>query len=173
MKVLSGADCCWCKRNDMDHVLGPARNGHPGGADRKRPCASPTAAMWQRTRHHGGSGTFSLPNPHILEPRARRVAARVEHLAKGPRPARRGRPARGQEAGAPQRLHEQLYCARRDTESRINGCRSVRSPNRHGAARQPIAAEFGALRLRSHAWSAPPRPGRRAPGPGRNGEPSG
>ena len=166
----------WCESNDVDYVLGLlATSAWRGGS--ARPCTSPTAAMWRRARHHGGSGV-SLPEPRISWSRARRVVAKAEHLAKGSNP-RFVVTSLGHEVAGSQRLYEKLYCARGDMENRIKerqldlfaGCHSRQSthtrmnsppsprccaagrPVRHPCSRAPRAAHTG--RHPRRGWLAP------------------
>ena len=106
----------WCEDNDVDHVLGLARNARLvrriGKALRKsrRRCAGTGEASRRfREFRYRTLDTWS---------RSRRVVAKAEHLAKGPNP-RFVVTSLGREVAGPQRLYEDLYCARGDMENRI------------------------------------------------------
>ena len=106
----------WCEDNDVDYVLGLARNARLvrriGKALRKsrRRCAGTGEASRRfREFRYRTRDTWS---------RSRRVVAKAEHLAKGPNP-RFVVTSLGREVAGPQRLYEELYCARGDMENRI------------------------------------------------------
>ena len=109
----------WCEDNEVDYVLGLARNerlvGRIGKALRKsRSRHAATAAPSRRFRE------FRYRTRNSWS-RTRRVVAKAEHLAKGPNP-RFVVTSLGREAAGPQRLYEKLYCARGDMENRIKEC---------------------------------------------------
>ena len=106
----------WCEDNDVDYVLGLARNarlvrriGKALRKSRRRHAATGEASRRFREFRYRTLDTWS---------RSRRVVAKAEHLAKGPNP-RFVVTSLGREVAGPQRLYEELYCARGDMENRI------------------------------------------------------
>ena len=109
----------WCEDNDVDYVLGLARNPRLqrriGKALRKsRSRHAVTGAPSRRFREFRYRTRDSWS-------RSRRVVAKAEHLAKGANP-RFVVTSLGPEVAGPQRLYENLYCARGDMENRIKEC---------------------------------------------------
>ena len=109
----------WCECNDVDYVLGLARNerlvGHIEKALHKSHSRyATTGAPSRRFRVFRYRTRTSWS-------RARRVVAKAEHLAKGPNP-RFVVTSLGQAVAGPQRLYEQLYCARGDMENAQTYC---------------------------------------------------
>ena len=109
----------WCEGNDVDYVLGLARNGRLVGRIGK--------ALRKSHSRHVAAGA---PSRRFREfryrtrkswSRARRVVAKAEHLAKGSNP-RFVVTSLGREVAGSQRLYEKLYCARGDMENRIKEC---------------------------------------------------
>ena len=106
----------WCEDNDVHYVLGLARNarlarriGKAPRKSRRRHAGTGEASRRFREFRHRTRDTWS---------RSRRVVAKAEHLAKGPNP-RFVVTSLGRDVAGPQRLYEELYCARGDMENRI------------------------------------------------------
>ena len=109
----------WCECNDVDYVLGLARN--------ERLVKRIEKALHKSHSRYTTTGAASRRfrvfryRTRTSWSRARRVVAKAEHLAKGPNP-RFVVTSLGPEVAGPQRLYEQLYCARGDMENRIKEC---------------------------------------------------
>ena len=106
----------WCEDNGVGYVLGLARNARLVRRIEK--------ALRKSRRRHAATGAASRRfrefRYRTLDSwsRSRRVVAKAEHLAKGPNP-RFVVTSLGRAAAGPQRLYEELYCARGDMENRI------------------------------------------------------
>ena len=121
----------WCEGNDVDYVLGLARNERLVGRIEKalrkshsRPATTGAPSRRFRAFRYRTLKSWS---------RARRVVAKAEHLAKGPSP-RFVVTSLGREVAGAQRLYEQLYGARGDMENRIKECQLDRFADRTSTA---------------------------------------
>ena len=102
----------WCERNDVDYVVGIARNA---ALARK---AKPVLEL--ATMAHEASGKKvrvfdEFPYAAASWSRSRRVIVKAEHASRGANP----RYVVTSLKGAPQWLYDRVYCARGDMENRI------------------------------------------------------
>ena len=106
----------WCEDNGVGYVLGLARNARLVRRIEK--------ALRKSRRRHAATGAASRRfrefryRTRKTWSRSRRVVAKAEHLAKGSNP-RFVVTSLGRDVAGPQRLYEELYCARGDMENRI------------------------------------------------------
>ena len=106
----------WCEDNDVDYVLGLARNA------RLVRVLGETMQDAQRAHEHTGQAArrfldFTCQTRKSWT-RRRRVVGKAEYLSKGPNPRFVVTRLSRRRAGA-RRLYEKLYCARGDMENRI------------------------------------------------------
>ena len=106
----------WCEDHGVEYVFGLARNA--------RLVKRIGKALHKSRCRHAGTGSASRRYREFRYrtretwSRSRRVVAKAEHLAKGPNP-RFVVTSLGCNVAGPQRLYEELYCARGDMENRI------------------------------------------------------
>ena len=106
----------WCEDNDVDYVLGLARNA------RLVRVLGETMQDAQRAHEHTGQAArrfldFTCQTRKSWT-RRRRVVGKAEYLSKGPNPRFVVTSLSRRRAGA-RRLYEKLYCTRGDMENRI------------------------------------------------------
>jgi len=102
----------WCERNDVDYLVGIARN------DRLNAQARPFIRTAEQRFHHTGRKQRRF---HVMFyaahswDRRRRIIVKAEHTSKGSNP----RYIITNLSGAPKRLYDRVYCARGEMENRI------------------------------------------------------
>ena len=106
----------WCEENEVDYVLGLARNN----VLEKRIAKAQRKSRSRYVTRGKASRRFREFRYRTLDSwsRSRRVVAKAEHLAKGSNPRFVVTSLSPKEVGR-QRLYETLYCARGDMENRI------------------------------------------------------
>ena len=148
----------WCEDHGVDYVFGLARN--------ERLVKRIAKALRRSHRCHVATGLVSRRFRQFRYrtrkswSRSRRVVAKAEHLAKGSNP-RLVVTSLSSEVAEPQRLYEQLYCARRhEKPHRGAAAGPVRRPNQFGDdALQPAAVVLRIVRLCLEARPAAARCG--------------
>ena len=106
----------WCEANQVDFVLGLAKNDRLNALSLKARCQ----AQQRFLETERASRVFDEFHYRTRESwsRARRVVVKAEHLSKGANP-RYVVTSLSAEAANPKTLYEKLYCARGDMENRI------------------------------------------------------
>jgi hypothetical protein len=107
---------CWCEQNDVDYVLGLAKNERLTGEIAAELQAA--KEQFDKTREPARIFKDFIYQTRESWSRSRRVIAKAEHLDKGANP-RFIVTSLPPEQHAAQSLYEDVYCARGDMENRI------------------------------------------------------